>query len=85
MASVANAECTLAGALMESRPGEAWVLRDDQYEGLTWLAETPIPTAQEVLDFIAVCVEPSATPSTRVLEEQVIALEERIETLEGGR
>ena len=30
------------------RPGEAWTLNGETYDGLTWLAETPQPTEAEI-------------------------------------
>lgn len=34
--------------LIALRPGETWTLDGDDYEGLTWLSDTPKPTKTEI-------------------------------------
>lgn len=39
----------LASAVSVTRPGEAWSLSGDYYNGLNWLADTPKPTFSEIM------------------------------------
>jgi hypothetical protein len=38
----------IAAILTALRPGEAWALSGNTYDGLTWLADTPKPTKTEM-------------------------------------
>ena len=37
-----------AAVLTANYPGAQWTLRGDNYDGLTWLSDTPKPTQQEL-------------------------------------
>ena len=39
-----------AAALSENYPDAEWTLNGDDYDGLTWLSDTPKPTRQELDD-----------------------------------
>jgi len=39
----------LTAAIMATRPGEAWSLSGDYYDGLNWLADTEKPTQTELI------------------------------------
>ena len=34
--------------LTRKYPGQEWVLNGDEYEGLTWISDTPKPTQEEL-------------------------------------
>jgi len=40
----------ISTALGHLRPNEAWSLNGNDYDGLTWLSDTPKPTEKEIVD-----------------------------------
>jgi len=58
------------------RPGAEWTLDGDSYEGLTWLDDSPKPTAEEVDEAFPVVAEQiaaeeqAAKDAAQELEEQ---------------
>lgn len=50
----------LTKSLNYLRPGEAWTLNGDGYDGLTWLADTEKPTEQELIDAYPLAVQAAA-------------------------
>ena len=58
------------------RPGAEWTLDGDSYEGLTWLDDSPKPTAEEVDEAFPVVAEQiaaeeqAAEDAAQELEEQ---------------
>ena len=62
---------SVANALASLRPGAAWTLRGNSYDGLEWVdANQTKPTEQEVLDEIArlEALEASETAKTQAYE-----------------
>jgi hypothetical protein len=41
----------ITGVLVQKYPGTVWSLDGDDYEGLTWLDDSPKPTEKELADF----------------------------------
>ena len=54
--------------LTHMRPGEEWFLDGEDYEGLTWLSDTPKPTEQELID-----VYPAAIAAIQDAEAERVA------------
>jgi len=47
--------------LTHSHPGAEWTLDGDDYDGLTWLSDTPKPTEQEINDAYPLAVAAKET------------------------
>lgn len=54
--------------LSHMRPGEEWTLDGDNYEGLTWLSDTPKPTEKEIK-----AAEPTALAAEQAKKDETEA------------
>jgi len=59
--------------LLHLRPGEEWTLDGDNYDGLTWLSDTPKPTEAQIA-----AAEPAAL---KAFEDQQAARESGLRKL----
>jgi hypothetical protein len=61
-------------ALENMRPGEEWTLNGNDYEGLTWLSDTPKPTEQELIDAYPLAVAAKTAKAEAVAAGQAAAV-----------
>lgn len=61
-------------ALLFCRPGSEWTLNGDDYEGLTWLCDTPKPTLTELEEAYALAMVEAAEKAATLQAAQTAAI-----------